>query len=145
MRVSDYPMPTKQERTGWRDEKLSQRHRLWGYDCPALDIDFLMIEYNKGKAVALIEYKNEHAALQYAKHPSYKALIDLGNRAEMPVFAVRYADTFAWFKVTGLNEWAKPYQMSRKEMNELNFVSFLYDLRGLVLPVAVKKLLSSGK
>ena len=31
------------ERTGWRDEKLSQRHRMWGWDCPAVDIDFLLL------------------------------------------------------------------------------------------------------
>ena len=49
------------ERTGWRDEELSQEHRKWGFDCPTVDIDFLMLEYDTGRASALVEYKNEHA------------------------------------------------------------------------------------
>lgn len=33
---------TAQERTGWRDEEISARHRIWGVNCPAVDLDFLM-------------------------------------------------------------------------------------------------------
>jgi hypothetical protein len=38
----------------WRDEAISQRHRLWGFNCPAVDIDFLMIEYDQGKPAACV-------------------------------------------------------------------------------------------
>jgi len=41
------------------------------------------LEYDKGKAVALIEYKHEQAPTQYVSHPTYQALIDLGNRADL--------------------------------------------------------------
>ncbi len=34
----------RQERTGWRDEKISQRHREWGYNCPAVDLDFEVVD-----------------------------------------------------------------------------------------------------
>lgn len=38
----------KLEKTCWRDLDLLKRHRVWGWDCPAQDIDFL--EYDKRKA-----------------------------------------------------------------------------------------------
>jgi len=44
------------ERTGWRDLELSKRHRQWGWDCPGIDLDFLFLEYDRGKAVAIVEY-----------------------------------------------------------------------------------------
>ena len=47
----------KKERNGWRDEAISLRHRLWGWDCPCVDIDFLLIEFDKSLPVALVEYK----------------------------------------------------------------------------------------
>jgi hypothetical protein len=51
------------ERSGWRDLELSQRHRAWGFDVPAVDIDYFLA-YDNGKAVALIEYKHERAQPQ---------------------------------------------------------------------------------
>lgn len=127
-------MQTRKERTGWRDEGLSNRHRQWGWDCPACDIDFLMLEYDKGKASAIIEYKNEHAAPQYASHPTYQAMIDLGDRADIPVLAVRYADNYSWWRVTPLNECAKRYVQKRVELTEIEYVTLLYKIRGYELP-----------
>ena len=124
-------MEVRKERTGWRDEELSRRHRMWGWDCPALDIDFLLLEYDKGKPVAIIEYKNENAAPQYPNHPSYRALIDLGNRANIPVIAFRYATDFSKFTVTPLNRLAFNFvQTKKKEMNEENYLKLLYQMRG---------------
>ena len=54
-------MTVKEERSGWRDEMLSQRHRDWGFNCPAIDIDFLLIEYNSAKVKALVEYNMDEA------------------------------------------------------------------------------------
>lgn len=118
------------ERTNWRDEGLSQRHRKWGWDCPMLDIDFLALEYDKGKASAIVEYKNEHAEPQYASHPSYQAIIDLGNRAELPVIACRYSDDYMKYKAVALNEYAKKYLPNREEFDELGWVNLLYRIRG---------------
>ncbi|MBQ3642555.1 MAG: hypothetical protein IJQ99_02210 [Synergistaceae bacterium] len=119
----------KQERTGWRDEGLSLRHRQWGFDCPMTDIDFLALEYDTGKAKAIVEYKNEHAQLQYPSHPSYRALIDLGNRAELPVFACRYSDDFSKYKVTALNFHASKFCPVPAELTEREWVSMLYKIR----------------
>jgi hypothetical protein len=124
----------KQERTGWRDMRLSERHRHWGWDCPAVDLDFLFLEYDKGQPVALVEYKHERAAPQWASHPTYQAIINLGNRAQLPVFAVRYADDFSWWRVVPLNEQAKQWLSERQEMTEKEWVTLLYRMRGYDLP-----------
>lgn len=125
------------ERTGWRDEALSRRHRKWGWDCPAVDLDFLFLEYDHGKASAIVEYKNEHAAPQYASHPTYQAMIDLGNRAKIPVIACRYADDFSKWKVTALNDEALKYIPRRVELDEAGWVRLLYKIRGYDLPQTV--------
>lgn len=128
----------KRERTGWRDEALSQRHRTWGWDCPAVDLDFLFLEYDRGKASAIVEYKNEHAAPQYASHPSYQAMIDLGNKAGIPVIACRYADDFKWWRVTPLNGIAKKFTPSgTTELDEKGWVKLLYKIRGYDVPLSV--------
>ena len=127
----------KAERTGWRDLRLSERHRRWGWDCPAVDLDFLFLEYDKGKAVALVEYKHELALVQHSTHPTYQAMIDLGNRASIPVFGVRYADDFTWWRVTPLNSWAKTFCEEQTTMSEEEWVTFLYHIRGYELPDSV--------
>lgn len=124
----------RQERSGWRDLRLSKRHRNWGWDCPAVDLDFLFLEYDRGKAVALVEYKNEHAEIQYSAHPTYQALIDLGNRADIPVFANRYSDDFSLFVITSLNQNAKKLLPERTNMTEEEWVRFLYKIRGYDVP-----------
>ena len=127
----------RRERTGWRDAELSARHRRWGYDCPAVDIDFLMIEYDHGVASALVEYKNEHAAPQYASHPTYQAMINLGDRAQLPVFAVRYKDDFSEWRVVPLNNCAKEILPDTETMSEDEWVQLLYRLRGYDAPQSV--------
>ena len=120
----------RQERTGWRDEGLSQRHRRWGWDCPAVDIDFLMLEYDNGKASALVEYKNEHAKPQYASHPTYQAMINLGDRAGIPVIACRYSDDYSKWRVVPLNTKAREFIPECVEIDEAGWVSLLYRIRG---------------
>lgn len=127
-------MDVKKERSGWRDLGLSDRHRRWGWDCPAVDLDFLFLEYDKGKAVALVEYKHEKAAPQFASHPTYQAMIDLGNRASVPVFACRYKNDYSEWIVTPLNHIAKGYLPEKKIMSEAEWVTFLYKVRGYDAP-----------
>lgn len=124
----------REERTGWRDEELSQRHRRWGFHCPALDVDLLFLEYDQGKATALVEYKHEHAGPVCSGHPTYLALVDLGNRAGIPVFCVRYADDFSWWKVCPLNAAARERLEKPNTMTEEEWVRFLYYLRGRAIP-----------
>lgn len=127
----------KQERSGWRDLELSQRHRRWGWDCPAVDLDFLFLEYDRGKAVALVEYKHERAAPQKASHPTYMAMIDLGTRAGVPVFACRYKGDFTAWRAIPLNSMARHFLPERQDMTEREWVTFLYRIRGYQIPESV--------
>jgi len=128
VRGSERRKMSDRERTGWRDEAISTRHRAWGYNLPAVDVDFVLLEYDRAQPVALIEYKHEASAEVRASMPSYQALISLGNRAALPVFCVRYADDFAWFSVVPLNAQAR-LGWERTTMTEAQYVAFLYALR----------------
>ena len=125
---------TAPERTGWRDEKLSLRHRQWGVGCPAVDLDFLMVEFDRARVCCIVEYKNEFAAIQYASHPSYRAVIDLADRAGIPFIACRYASDFSRWRVTPLNEKAKKFLPTATDLSEKEFVELLYRMRGRMMP-----------
>ena len=125
----------RQERTGWRDERISKRHKEWGWDCPAVDLDFLMIEYDGGKAKALVEYKHEDAQVVRLGHPSVRALVDLAERACLPAFIVRYADDFTWWYPTPLNKRACVLFPEARAITEAEWVELLYQCRGRTLPL----------
>lgn len=93
-----------------------------------------MIELDRSRAVGLLEYKMEMAPPQFASHPSYVALADLGNRADLPAFCVRYAQDFSWWTVIPLNGVAKKMVPDRITVDEKTFVRFLYQLRGISEP-----------
>ena len=123
------------ERTGWRDLGLSERHRLWGWNCPAVDLDFLFLEYDRGKAAAIIEYKHEQAKWPVdARHPTYQAMVDLGDRAQLPVFAVRYKADFSRYRAVPLNGLARDWLPETTAMLECQWVSLLYKIRGRDFP-----------
>lgn len=102
-----------------------------------MDLDFLFLEYDRGRAVALVEYKHARAAPQFATHPTYQAMIDLGTRAGVPVFACRYDDNFTDWRVIPLNGKAKEVLPERALMSEVEWVTFLYRLRGYDPPVTL--------
>lgn len=99
---------------------------------------------NRAKACAIIEYKGELAEAQFPTHPSYLALSDLGNKANVPVFAVRYAHNFSWFRLVPLNFVAKKLIPVRRMMNERQFVTFLYNLRGVQPPEEIFEALETA-
>jgi hypothetical protein len=125
-----------EERTGWRDPLISERHRAWGYDCPAVDIDFMVIEYDKAEPKALVEYKNQRTpVINLKKHPSIMAMVSLANKAGLPAFIVRYADDFSWWKVAALNDEAMDHLHGNPTlMSEVEWVRTLYAVRGLTMP-----------
>jgi len=134
------------ERTGWRDEWLSNRHREWGFDCPAVDIDFLMVEYNHGFPVALIDYKYWNGSYIDENQASIKAMINLANLAKIPAAFSYYkydkAGICIGFKVQGLNKHAGASYSNIIRMSERDYVAWLYDKRGNVAPNAVLDILS---
>jgi len=133
---------SKDERTGWRDEALSLRHRVWGHDCPAVDVDFLLIEYDYAKPVALIEYKDSRTAPIIFMHASYRAINILARSCQIPFFIVLYSHNngIAWrFQIIFKN--LQPID-SPKTMNEMEYVTFLYSLRKRTVPENIMKILS---
>lgn len=125
------------ERSGWRDEEISRRHREWGYNCPAVDIDFLMVEYNRGTPVAIVEYKHIDAlksgALNFTRtnYQAIAALADGYKDGPLACFVAVY-DPDDWsFRVTPLNDRARDhYSLFRGDiLSEKLFVKSLYLLR----------------
>lgn len=102
---------TAYERSGWRDKEISQRHRSWGFNCPAVDLDFLMVEYNLGCPVAVVEYKHHLSTETNFKHPTYRALGQLYDERgkQLPLLVAKYWPDIWAFKHLPLNisaaEW----------------------------------------
>jgi hypothetical protein len=124
------------ERSGWRDEDISRRHREWGFDCPAVDLDFLVAEYNSGKPVALIEYKHWRAARPKVLHPTYRALTALANGYEergLPFGVVFYWPECWAFRVYPVNDQCREWFQDAELLTERQYVQRLYKMRGYVL------------
>ena len=139
-------METKAERTGFRDETLSKRHRLWGWNCPMMDVDFLAIEYNRLIPVAIIDYKCEKD--MSSNEAGYTVLKKLGDMAGIPSFWVRYKEDLTEFSINPINDAAKNLKYRRpdgiedqifannkaQKLTEIRYVGFLYWLRGATIP-----------
>lgn len=124
---------TRRERTGWRDQEISARHRTWGFNCPAVDLDFLMVEYNLGKPVGLIEYKHFKAQTPNLLHATYRALSELADIAGLPFLLAFYWPEIWAFRVTPVNDKAKEFFAHEETVTEREFVTRLYRMRRFVL------------
>ncbi|MBQ4430877.1 MAG: hypothetical protein II877_05190, partial [Synergistaceae bacterium] len=67
---------------------------------------------------------------QYVSHPTYQAMINLGDRAGIPVIACRYSDDFSKWRVVPLNTKAREFIPERVELDEASWVRLLYKIRG---------------
>lgn len=135
------------ERTGWRDERISVRHREWGGPIPCCDLDFLMLEYNNEVPAALVEYKhrnvlNNGSLLKWLCGPNPKALKKLAdgyglgqpaNLQKLPFLIAIYDPDSWWFIVRPLNDKARLYYEDHQFLTEQEYVRSLYKLRGHVL------------
>lgn len=135
------PDNVRAERSGFRCEEISRRHREWGWDCPAVDLDFVLVEYNRGKPVALVEYKEKHAQMPSLTHPTMKALSDLADNYKhgpLPFFIAFYCSEDWWFRVYPVNEAAKSFfkHCEGQYLSEQRFVKGLYHLRKRALEEA---------
>ncbi|NBT20517.1 MAG: hypothetical protein EBT00_17365 [Proteobacteria bacterium] len=135
---------TANERHFKRDAILSAKHRTWGFNVPAVDIDFLMIEYDQSVAKALVEYRHINGAVRV--DASVKAIIDLADRAGLPFFIVQYyyatddgtrwkeatVDTPAFFRITTMNKLAEQAYFSWGDewMSEQQYREWLHEIRG---------------
>ncbi len=129
------PDNVRQERTGWRDGQISERHRHWGFNCPAVDLDFLVVEYNLGKPVGLIEYKHHRAWTPNLAHATYRALTALadGYREPLPFLVAFYWPDIWAFRILPVNDYAHEHFETGETLSEREFVRRLYKLRRLTL------------
>jgi len=133
-----------------RDAWLSGRHRMWGGNVPAMDLDFILAEYDKCVPVALIDYKHEHGTINL-ESANNRTLTALGDMASIPAFIVRYGhsnqdgwwgevpeDSVPWFQIIALNSHAHtadlPSNANDTKLSELVYVSWLYEMRGRKIP-----------
>lgn len=122
------------ERTNWRDAAISARHRLYGFDCPATDIDFLLVEYNAGRPAALVEYKAVGAWLGNIHRNTLSALRLLADAANIPFLLVMY-DARSWcFTVYPHNRAALAFVQTPTTYSERDYVRLLYRMRGIDAP-----------
>lgn len=139
---------TRPERTHWRDQKLSERHRAWGFNCPAIDIDFLMVEFHAGQPVAIIDYKRYTGLIKNLNQKSIDAISTLANNSNIPFFVVFYWDDVWAFRITAINNIAKntlqQYKIDEnKILTEQQYVYFLYKLRNIKLTKEEEELIKS--
>jgi len=137
---------TRPERTQWRDQKLSERHRKWGFNCPAIDIDFLMIEFHVGEPIAIVDYKRYTGSIKNLNQKSINAISTLANNSNIPFFVVFYWDDIWAFQITAINNIAKNILQQHKIdknkiLTEQQYVSFLYKLRNIKLTKEEEKLI----
>ena len=152
---------TSNEQHFKRDAWLSGRHRVWGSNVPAMDLDFILAEYDRCVPIALIDYKHERATINLQSANS-RTLTALGDKASIPAFIVQYGhshqsgwsdlwqevppDSVPWFQIIPLNSYAHtadlPSNANDTRLSELVFVSWLYELRGRKIPQGIVDLLT---
>lgn len=126
----------EKERSGWRDQWISNRHRDFGWAL-CVDVDFLGIEYDYGVPVCLIEYKHFHAdiKLSSSQMKAQKYMADNLRMPDgsfgMPFFVVAYYPEHHNYHVIPMNDAAKaiPNCSVAKTWSERNFVKLLYWMR----------------
>lgn len=130
------------ERTGWRDQELSKRHRMWGFNCPCVDLDFLVAEYHIGKPVGIIDYKHFKAQEPDLRHPTYRALTSLSDGycdGSLPFLIAFYWPNIWAFRIIPVNECAHKHFYRDEMLTEKEYVMRLYHLRSLVLTESIMR------
>lgn len=128
-----------------RRAPVSSRHRTWGYDCPAVDLDSL--EYDHRIARAIIEYKRQASGPPPVDDANTEALCDLADRADIPLYQVVYSADFTTWTVLAINSLAR-HDLCHQPVrwSEFEFVYFLYEtVRGRGMPKEVADALRSKK
>ena len=154
----------RQESTGWRDQWISQRHRAWGWDCAATDIDGIgtqdvlkadtFLEYFHYQPVALFEYKTygslEQLGMDKVKR-DHEPVKRLATMAGLPSFIVGYDAVAVQFQVHPTNEHAENFSVGEwrfggiaRTMTEVQYVGLLYRLRGIPMPLDLRERLTGG-
>lgn len=82
------------ERTGWRDRALVNWHWRHNLHCRAAGIRLLMLEYNRGTPVAVIDYRRYEDGVPNLDHPVYRAISELAG--DLPFYLAYYDQRFGF-------------------------------------------------
>lgn len=142
---------TRPERTGIRDDRLPERHKSYGQNCPVTDLDAIGIEFYSGKPVAIIEWKHKNWRQEYTSDLTLNALRELADgyrRGPIPFLIAVYCNDDWWVQVRPLNDRAKRFFAARNVsdgdyLTEQRFVRALYAMRGLA-PNAEEEAIIAG-
>ena len=138
------------ERSGWREEALSRRHRDWGLACKMVDLDWFAVEYvvRDGAAhpVLVVDYKQ--AAAAWPPDPRDWNAEALGrfyhaDGRQIAMVFVRYWRQPWTFLVRPGNAEARRILSDSWVMSERKYVRWLYRVRNIEMPAAVGDRLSS--
>lgn len=135
-------------------QRLSERHRAWTDNVPAVDIDATggqlltaaFVEYDNKEPVALIDYKDHRTRHLKDTDPSLIVLTRLATRAGLPFYTVVYTDngdepwswTFTVHSCTMLAAEQRLFPQLVGQFTEQDYVYWLLRIRGWK-PTAAKK------
>lgn len=135
--------------------KFSDRHRLWGFNCPATDVDSMdsvWVEYDFCEVKVVAEYKHVWVSkLTGANLDALKNFVNghvcercgelAGERA--PLFVVGYCPDCWSMTVAPMNDKAAVWLDRQVTMSEPAWVELLYRMRGREMPTELKAKLNS--
>lgn len=137
---------TRKLDSGWRDEALNDWHVANGFPCPAAGMTLPMIEYDRGKAVGLVNYirrgdmlpKGEGTGAMYR---AFSRVYDHVNSTPLPFLTAVY-DPRNWAMRLFPHNAAADALLDNETsdgtnwvtVSELRFAELLYAMRGRVLP-----------
>ncbi len=127
--------------SGWRDSRLPLVHDTWGVPLPAAGLGLPFLEYDRGEAVAVVNYIRRDRPLPNGAGgvgATYRALSELRGPMGtlLPFISVKY-DPRNWaMNLFGHNDPARDLigASGWVPMTEEHFVRLLYRLRGRQLP-----------
>lgn len=126
--------------SGWRDSRLPLIHADWGFDLPVSGMSLPMVEYDRGYAVAVINYSRRDQDLPIGRGAAaaYGAFGNLRTPTggTMPFLTCVY-DPRNWaMQLFGHNDEARDLLGTRGwlPVTEMHFGRLLYRLRGRVMP-----------
>lgn len=136
------------ERSGWRDEKLSRRHRTWGRDIAVTNLDFIaspetMIDEETNSVFAEIWYRRPVLITDYKSMKptavdwdtaALGCLQFMANQCKCAITVVFYSPNYWWFYVVPGNEIADRLYKGGGYLTEFQYVLSLYQLRGIAMP-----------
>jgi hypothetical protein len=80
---------------------------------PATDLDFVLVEYDRARPAAIVEYKHERALVCNAYNTSIAALRVLADGAAIPLFVAQYNEGFTRWTVLAINRFAAEWTVPR--------------------------------